>query len=91
MLFLSVRGGGRGLLVPREDNHRRIGCGPSGGGRGVCGTVLLKHVYILVSSCCSCPFLEGGGSFLFPGEDNHRMIGCGPSGGGGGGSVVPCF
>ena len=32
MLLLSVRGGGRGLLVPREDDYRLIGCGPSGGG-----------------------------------------------------------
>lgn len=45
--LLSFRGGGRGLLVRREENRWR-GCGPSGGGRGVCGTVLLNHMYISI-------------------------------------------
>ena len=51
--LLSFRGGGRGLLVCREENRWR-GCGPSGGGRGVCGTVLLQHVYINHPNQNSC-------------------------------------
>ena len=52
--LLSFRGGGRGILVLRREYNGWQGCSPSGGGRGVCGTVLLKHVYINHPNQNSC-------------------------------------